>query len=114
MDKKIIITEKNRDWAKIWLEQIDDTNEYTIHTDKDFVLQYARILYDRLPEDATEYDFLWNVDNINFKGIIKASCTAYDPSGGPFISVGSKINEKYYIKRIYRDDKLKFVIGENQ
>lgn len=105
MKTKIIITDCNRDGAKIWLERIDNTNEYIIKTDKNFVLEYSRIIFDSIPDDALIFDFNWDGK--------KALCTAFDPSGGPYISVGSNINEKYKLVRIYRDynsNQLKFVI----
>ena len=91
LKKEIIITECNRDGAKIWLEQIDDSNEYILNSNKDYVITFARILYDELNTDAIDYDFIWNFN----ERTVKAKCKAYDPSGGPYLSVGSKINEEY-------------------
>lgn len=105
-DEKIIISERNRDGAKIWLERIDNTNEYIIKTNKNFVLEYSRIIFDSIPDDALIFDFNWDGK--------KTLCRAFDPSGGPYISVGSNINEKYKLVRIYRDynnNQLKFVIN---
>ena len=104
---KIIICNKNRDGAKIWLERINHTNEFTLHSDKDFVLEYSRIIFDILPEDSEEFDFKF--------GNTKAKCKSYDPSGGPFISVGQELGD-FKIERIYRDytlenPLLKFVVS---
>lgn len=104
--KELIICDKNRDGAKIWLEQVENTNEYTIHSDKPYVLEYCRVIYDSVPENATIFDFNWDGK--------KAICKAFDPSGGPYIAVGGKINEGT-ISRIYVDytseaPTLKFVI----
>ena len=52
MKTKIIVTNRNRDGAKIWLERVKRTNEYILHTDKEFVLQYSRIIFDTLPDDT--------------------------------------------------------------
>ena len=60
----IIITEKNRDGAKIW---IDDN--HILQSNKPYVLKYARLIY-----------------NPDMKYI-----EAVDPSGGPMISLGSTI-----------------------
>lgn len=108
MEKKLLITNSNRDGAKLWFEQINESNEYKICTDKDFVLQYSRILFDELPKSSEDYDFNWNGR--------KAKCTAFDPSGGPFISVGAQLDKNHRIDRIYRDynidDKsIRFVIS---
>lgn len=109
---KIIITRKNRDGAKIWLEQINNSNEYILNTDKSFVLEHCRIIYDILSDDVEEYDFSWNINNSN----IKVKCNALDPSGGPYISIGDVFEEKYKLNRIYTDyenDKLlKFVLKD--
>lgn len=110
MEKEVVISKRNRDGAKIWLEQIGETNEYKIQTDKSFVLEYCRVIFDEVPSDALIYDFDW--------GNKKAICRAYDPAGGPYISVGSVINNKYKIGRIfvdYNDNKqLKFTLIENK
>ena len=79
MKPKIIVTDGNRDGAKIWLEHLYD-NTYKLNTDKSFVLEYMRVIFDNVNDDSEIYDF-----NLNGK---KANCNAIDPSGGPFISVG--------------------------
>ena len=60
----IIITERNRDGAKIWI----DVN-HILQSNKPYVLKYARLIY-----------------NPDMKYI-----KAVDPSGGPMISLGFKI-----------------------
>ena len=84
MEKEIIISKRNRDGAKIWLEQIGETNQYKLQTDKSYVLEYCRVIFDELPSDALIYDFNWDGK--------KAFCRAYDPAGGPYISVGENIH----------------------
>ena len=109
MDEIILISNRNRDGAKLWLQQIGNSNQYVLKTNKDYVLEYARVIFDDVPDDAEIFDFNWNGR--------KAICRAYDPSGGPYITVGEKINEKYSIGRIYvdynNDKQLKFSIIKN-
>lgn len=95
MKTKIIITNRNRDGAKLWLEKVGETNDYTIHTDKKFVLEYCRIIFNNINEDVEQYDFILNDK--------KCKCEAFDPSGGPYISVGTTFDDKYKVIRIYRD-----------
>lgn len=106
MQKEIIVSQRNRDGAKLWLEQIGDSNQYILRTNKPFVLEYCRVIFDEVPQDALIYDFDW--------GTKKALCRAYDPSGGPYISVGEKITNEYKVVRIYVDyndnKQLKFSI----
>ena len=97
-DDRIIIVDYNRDGAKIWLELIYD-DVYSLKTDKPYVLEYMRLIYDSVPDDALIYDFNWNGK--------KAICRAVDPSGGPYISVGDIINKKYKILRIYEGIRIK-------
>ena len=104
MDKIIKITDKNRDGAKLWFEQIDN-NIYTIKTDKNFVLEYCRFVYENIPEDSIEYDHIYGENKVKYK--------SFDPAGGPFISVGDIISNKYEIKRIFVENKMtKFFIEE--
>lgn len=100
MKTKIIITNRNRDGAKIWLEHLYD-NTYKLNTNKSFVLEYIRIIFDNIPDDSLIYDFNWNGK--------KANCNAIDPSGGPFISVG-EIFDGYKITRIYNKENIGMVI----
>lgn len=100
MKTKIIITDRNRDGAKIWLEHLYD-NTYKLNTDKSFVLEYMRVIFDNLPDDSSTYDFNWNGK--------KAKCNAIDPSGGPFISVGETF-DGYKITRIYNKGNNGLVI----
>jgi hypothetical protein len=104
MDKIIKITDRNRDGAKLWFEQIDN-NIYAIKTDKNFVLEYCRFIFENIPADSIEYDHIYNDRKVKYK--------SFDPSGGPFISVGDVIAEKYKLKRIFVEDKMtKFFIEE--
>lgn len=100
MKTKIIITDRNRDGAKIWLEHLYD-NTYKLNTNKSFVLEYMRVIFDNVPNDSPTYDFNWN-DR-------KANCNAIDPSGGPFISVGETF-DGYKITRIYNKENDGLVI----
>ncbi len=99
MDSRIILTNYNRDGAKIWLEQIND-DIYSINSNKRYVMEHMRIIYDDVPDDAEIYDFNWN----NGK---KAICYALDPSGGPYIALGTIIDNKYKVIRIYGDNGIK-------
>lgn len=100
MKTKIIVTDCNRDGAKIWLEHLYD-NTYKLNTDKSFVLEYMRVIFDNVPDDSEIYDFNWNGK--------KANCNAIDPSGGPFISVGETF-DNYKITRIYNKENVGIVI----
>lgn len=95
MDKRIILT--NRDGAKIWLEQIND-DIYSINSNKKYIIEHMRIIYDFVPDDAEIYDFNWGK---------KAICYAIDPSGGPYMSLDTVIDNKYKIIRIYEDNGIK-------
>lgn len=95
MQKEIIVSQRNRDGAKLWLEQIGDSSQYILKTNKPFVLEYCRVIFDEVPQDALIYDFDW--------GTKKGLCRAYDPAGGPYISVGSNITKDYKINRIFVD-----------
>lgn len=44
---------------------------------------------------------------IGFENDSKEECTFIDPSGGPFIAVGSKI-EGHTVKAIYKDGTVEF------
>ena len=50
----------------------------------------------------TEFNY-----RIGFKDDSKKECTFIDPSGGPFITVGSEI-EGYIVKAIYRGGIIEF------
>ena len=76
-------------------------NEYKLNTDKSFVLEYMRIIFDNVHDDSEIYDFNWNGK--------KANCNAIDPSGGPFISVGDTF-DGYKIIRIYNKENVGMVI----
>lgn len=117
MKTKIIITNRNRDGAKIWLERVKRTNEYILHTDKEFVLQYSRIIFDTLPDDTEVYDWELKYTNQDPPKLVKIKCNAFDPSGGPYISVGSEIIKNHIIQRIYNDKETNntmFTIIENK
>lgn len=107
MDKIIKITNRNRDGAKLWFERIDNINKniYAIKTDKNFVLKYCRFIFENVPTDSIEYDHIYNENKVKYK--------SFDPSGGPIISVGDIISDKYELKRIFVEDKMtKFFIEE--
>lgn len=50
----------------------------------------------------TEFNY-----RIGFKDGSKEECTFIDPSGGPFITVGSEI-EGHVVKAIYKDGTVEF------
>lgn len=117
MKTKIIVTNRNRDGAKIWLERVKRTNEYILHTDKEFVLQYSRIIFDTLPDDTEVYDWELKYTNQDPPKLVKIKCKAFDPSGGPYISVGEEIIKNHIIQRIYNDSETNntmFTIIENK
>jgi len=63
---------------------------------------------------------LWNyTTNSKFMRVINQTddgdIFALDPEGGPYISIGSILYEKYKVVRIYRDyndNKIKFIVDE--
>ena len=72
----------NRDGANMWLEQIEETNDKTslwqLKVDKEhlYCLKYIRVIFEKYPSEIL----------------------AVDPSGGPYISIGSELeNGKYKI-----------------
>ena len=105
MDKdKIIITNNNRDGAKLWFEnECDDL--YTIHTNKDYVLEYCCINYETLNDDAEEYDFTPNDK--------KGKIMSFDPSGGPYISIGFEVDNKKVTRIFFKDNKTLFKLEKN-
>ena len=104
MKEKIVISKRNRDIAKIWLERIED-NKYVIKSDKQYVLDYMRYMYDKVPNDAMIYDFEYNDGT---KGIY----TAIDPSGGPYINLGYEI-ENYKVIRFLSEDNNFYIFWRN-
>ena len=104
--EKIDNSTQNRDLRyhpnkHLWFEPVND-NTYTIHTDLDYLLEYACINYDPLPENDEEYDFV-SVDQngVSHKGHIQS----YDPSGGPYMSIDTYMIGDRKLKRIYQKDK---------
>lgn len=96
MKRKINITNQNREGQNIWFEEVDK-NIYSIHTTSDYALEYSSINYENIDDDANEYDVCW--DN-GQKGIIHS----FDPSGGPYISVGNYKIDGHVVERIYYND----------
>lgn len=96
---KIDITNQNRERQTIWFER-EDEDIYSIHSTSEYALQYAGISYDEVNLDnGVQED-----DVINGKPVVIHS---FDPSGGPFMAVGSyKINDKILI-RIFFDKAAK-------
>ena len=93
--KRIYITNQNREGQRIWFNKIDE-HTYTIETDSTYALEYARCMYEAVPDDACIYDF----EHKGHKGIY----TAFDPSGGPFIGVGDYEIEGNKVIRIYENE----------
>lgn len=104
--KKIDISGQNRDLfyhptKHIWFESVND-NTFTIHSDLDYLLEYACINYDSLPNDAEEYDF----ESIDQHGVShKGKIHSFDPSGGPYMCVDTYMIGDRTLKRIYQKDK---------
>lgn len=72
----------NRDGATMWLEQIEGSNDKTslwqLKVDEEhlYCLEYIRVVFEKYP----------------------SKILAVDPSGGPYISIGSELeNGKYKI-----------------
>lgn len=101
MKERISITNQNRERQNIWFEKEDD-NLYTIHTTSNYALEYASINYTDVPTDAEIYDFCWENGK---KGLI----SSFDPSGGPYISVGDyEIEGKKVVRIFYKDNYIHF------
>lgn len=92
----ILLINCNRDGSKVWLEHVKD-NIYTIKATKEYILEYASENYDALPLDAENYDMKFTDQ---YGEVHKGNIVSFDPSGGPYISIGS-IYEGYIIKRIF-------------
>lgn len=93
MKEQISIKNQNRENQNIWFEKESD-NLYTIHTTSNYALEYSSINYDEVPDDAEIFDFCWSDGR---KGIIHS----FDPSGGPYISVGHYTIEGNTVSRIF-------------
>jgi hypothetical protein len=94
----------NRDGASLWLVSTDTENEYVLNCDENhkYIFEYACMNYEEVPDDAEIFDFIHN----DKKGIYHS----FDPSGGPYIHLGFKINEKT-VQRIYsKNNQITFVI----
>jgi len=101
MKERISITNQNRERQNIWFEKEAD-NLYTIHTTSNYALEYAGINYTDVPTDAEIYDFCWENGK---KGLI----SSFDPSGGPYISVGNyEIEGKKVVRIFYKDNNIHF------
>jgi hypothetical protein len=101
MEKKYLY---NRDNAKLWFEPTETENEYILNVDEDhkYVLEYACINYNEVPDDAEIFDF----ESDGQKGIFHS----FDPAGGPYICLGYETNLGV-VKRIYeKNDQLVFII----
>lgn len=95
--KRIYITKENREGQRIWFNKISE-NTYTIDTDSNYALNYARFLYEEVADDAGIFDF----EDNGKKGIY----TAFDPSGGPFMDVGNYKIEGKTLVRIYHNNGI--------
>jgi hypothetical protein len=68
----------NRDGSEVWIEKIGEEGWWQLRMKPDQLFSYTHLLY----EDEGQ-------------GIY-----AVDPPGGPFLSVGTKIGERYMIEEI--------------
>lgn len=85
--KNIIDLKKNRDFNRVWLEEVEpNTNKYKLCCDAEWALNYACVNFEYIPEDSTEYDAIYSDK--------KCKIISVDPSGGPYLSVDSKIDNK--------------------
>jgi hypothetical protein len=100
--EKILLTNCNRDGAQIWFEPVGD-DVYTIHSNKSYVLEYTRFIFERAPADAELYDHIYSDGT-------KVFYKAFDPSGGPYIEVGRQIGNKRIVRIYVKDNKTLFKI----
>ena len=75
MENKIILY--NRDGGHLWLEHIKDELWAFMSDNDSLFVNYARFILDE-----------------------NKLIEAFDPPGGPYISIGSIINDKYIVKSI--------------
>lgn len=113
--KKIDISNQNRDLfyhptKHIWFESVND-NTYTIHTDLDYLLEYACMNYDPLPLDAEDFDFE-STDQYGNKH--KGRIHSFDPSGGPYMAVGDYTINGKVVNRIYQNNKNTYFEVKNE
>ena len=86
MEDKIILY--NRDGGHLWLEHIKDKLWAFMSDNDSLFVNYARFIFDE-----------------------NKLLEAFDPPGGPYLAIGSKINNKYIIKFI-DSDLLMFELEE--
>lgn len=105
--EKINITNQNRDLRynrgkHLWFEPVESKeNTYTLHSDLDYLLEYACINYDEV-KFITDADFV-SIDQFGNSHMGKIH--SYDPSGGPYMSVGNYTINGKVLKRIYQTNK---------
>lgn len=77
---------KNRDNAKLWI-----TDDGFLQSDKPYVLKYMRVILDEnfLQKDNPADGIIGMLDSSHIASI--------DPSGGPMLSVGDKLQGKEII-----------------
>lgn len=94
--EKIIAVKRNRDGATIWFEHLEG-DIYTIKASKQYVLEYACVNYEPLPDDAEDFDEEFKKPDGTIQ---KAHLISFDPSGGPYITMG-EVYEGYEVQRIF-------------
>ena len=103
MKNIIDITRQNRYGFHIWFEQCEeDDNLYTIHSEKDWVIEYATCAYEPLPEDSEYYDFY------NEKNGIKGINLTFDPDGGPYMEIGKYTIDGKILTRVFTRDGITY------
>lgn len=79
--KKIDITLQNREMQKMWFEEVEK-DLYKIDTTSKYALNYSRLIMDE-----------------------KHNVVAFDPSGGPFMRIGSYTIDGKILREIIRGEK---------
>lgn len=91
----------NREGRQIWLEK-ESENIYQLKASEDFVLEHLGYAYEILDDDAEDYDLKDDDGKYKIQSI--------DPSGGPYLSLGTKIGELPINKFIIENGNIKLVL----
>lgn len=102
MENKIKVY--NRDNQNIWFERVN-ANTYIIKSDSEYALKYASINFDTVDNENAS-DFYFDTEDGRTYGQIHS----FDPSGGPYISVGTYDINGQTVTRIYEKE----IDGKNE
>lgn len=102
MEKRIInIQFQNREHQNLWFEELTE-NTWELKTDSNYAMKYASVNYEPVNSD-TEADFVMT-DQYGVERMGKI--ISFDPSGGPYMSVGNyKIDDKKVVRIHETEDK---------